>query len=222
MPKPFLSKRASGLYARFLVPVDLRQALGCRFLVRALPVLRRCRPTGRCPHGCGTLGSIQSATNRDDERRHQGHLATGARERAQRPDHPAGAAAQRADFGRGGNQHDRGPPAVPADRAGLERSRSKGPAHGGHAWVGAPRPPAPPAPPAGPLLSERIDVYLNDMRRAQRAVRNVMDTEYTLRLFLALGDDKPIEEVTATDVRAFLMRWRSTRPTPARKPCSVA
>ncbi len=37
MPKPFLLKRASGLYARFLVPIDVRPLLGCRFLVRALP-----------------------------------------------------------------------------------------------------------------------------------------------------------------------------------------
>lgn len=36
MPKPLLLARPSGLYARFLVPLDLRSRLGCSFIVRAL------------------------------------------------------------------------------------------------------------------------------------------------------------------------------------------
>lgn len=36
MPKPLLLSRPSGLYARFLVPIDLRAAIGSRFLVRPL------------------------------------------------------------------------------------------------------------------------------------------------------------------------------------------
>ena len=40
MPKPLFLRRPSGLYARFLVPVDLRAEVGSRFLVRALPGLR--------------------------------------------------------------------------------------------------------------------------------------------------------------------------------------
>ncbi len=65
--------------------------------------------------------------------------------------------------------------------------------------------PAPvPAPPAGPSLSECIANYLSEMTRVKRAVRNVMDTKYTLELFLALGGDKPIRDVTTQDVRDFL------------------
>lgn len=38
MPKPLLLSRPSGLYVRFLVPIDLRAIFGSRFLVRALHV----------------------------------------------------------------------------------------------------------------------------------------------------------------------------------------
>lgn len=36
MPKPYLFRRPSGLFCRFLVPVDLRDQVGTRFIVRAL------------------------------------------------------------------------------------------------------------------------------------------------------------------------------------------
>lgn len=36
MPKPLLFARPSGLYARFLVPLDLRSRLGCCLIVRSL------------------------------------------------------------------------------------------------------------------------------------------------------------------------------------------
>lgn len=38
MPKPLFLRRPSGLYTRFLVPVDLRAQVGSRFLVRPLPL----------------------------------------------------------------------------------------------------------------------------------------------------------------------------------------
>ena len=40
MPKPLFLVRSSGLYVRFLVPSDLRAAVGSRFLVRSLYGLR--------------------------------------------------------------------------------------------------------------------------------------------------------------------------------------
>lgn len=36
MPKPYFLGRRSGLYVRFLVPLDLREAVGSRFLIRTL------------------------------------------------------------------------------------------------------------------------------------------------------------------------------------------
>ena len=39
MPKPYLLNRPTGVYARFLVPADLRERIGSRFLVRALHAL---------------------------------------------------------------------------------------------------------------------------------------------------------------------------------------
>jgi integrase len=39
VPKPYLLNRPSGAYARFLVPADLRERIGSRFVVRALHAL---------------------------------------------------------------------------------------------------------------------------------------------------------------------------------------
>ena len=36
MPKPYFLARRSGLYVRFLVPLDLRDVVGSRFLIRML------------------------------------------------------------------------------------------------------------------------------------------------------------------------------------------
>lgn len=36
MPKPFLIQRKSGVYARFLIPLDLRPLIGSQYLVRPL------------------------------------------------------------------------------------------------------------------------------------------------------------------------------------------
>lgn len=40
MPKPFLLRRPSGLYARYWVPVPLREAVGSNTIVRSLGHLR--------------------------------------------------------------------------------------------------------------------------------------------------------------------------------------
>lgn len=40
MPKPYMLARPSGLYVRFLVPVDLRVRIGTRFIVRPLGPFR--------------------------------------------------------------------------------------------------------------------------------------------------------------------------------------
>lgn len=204
MPKPFLLKRASGLYARFLVPVDLRQALGCRFLVRALPGrgdAARLVAARMAVALSEAFKALRTGTMNDDIKdilrrvRENGHNDL----TIQQVRLPNGLTLGGVEINTAEDRR-----LFRQTVQDLNALAAKDPLMAGmHGWE-PPRPPAPPAPPAGPLLSERIDVYLNDMRRAQRAVRNVMDTEYTLRLFLALGDDKPIEEVTATHVRAFL------------------
>lgn len=204
MPKPFLLKRASGLYARFLVPVDLRQALGCRFLVRALPGrgdAARLVAARMAVALSEAFKALRTGTMNDDIKdilrrvRENGHNDL----TIQQVRLPNGLTLGGVEINTAEDRR-----LFRQTVQDLNALAAKDPLMAGmHGWE-PPRPLAPPAPPSGPLLSERIDVYLNDMRRAQRAVRNVMDTEYTLRLLLALGDDKPIEDVTATDVRAFL------------------
>lgn len=189
MPKPFLLKRASGLYARFLVPADLRSLLGCRFLVRALPgrgdaarlvaarmavalsesfrairtgamvnddikdILRRVRENG---HNDLTIQQVRLPNG----------LTLGGVE--------INTAEDRRLFRQTVN-----------DLATLYRApRNQFVEFAPGQPPALPPTPAPvPAPPAGPSLSECIANYLSEMTRVKRAVRNVMDTKYTLELF---------------------------------------
>ncbi|EKQ64761.1 phage-related integrase, partial [Xanthomonas citri pv. malvacearum str. GSPB1386] len=57
---------------------------------------------------------------------------------------------------------------------------------------------------AGPLLSERAAIHISEMRRVGRSAKNVLDTEHSLGLFVALVGDKPVEDYKTDDVRQFL------------------
>lgn len=57
---------------------------------------------------------------------------------------------------------------------------------------------------AGPLLSERATIHISEMRRVGRSAKNVLDTEHSLGLFVALVGDKPVEDYKTDDVRKFL------------------
>ena len=57
---------------------------------------------------------------------------------------------------------------------------------------------------AGPLLSERAAIHISEMRRVGRSAKNVLDTEHSLGLFVALVGDKPVEDYKTDDVRKFL------------------
>ncbi|PZS45747.1 site-specific integrase [Stenotrophomonas maltophilia] len=204
MPKPLLLKRASGLYARFLVPVDLRPMLGCRFLVRALPGRgddARLVAARMAVALSEAFQAIRTGTMNDDIKeilrrvRENGHKEL----TIQQVTLPNGLTLGGVEINTAEDRR-----LFRQTVQDLNALAGKDPLMAAMQGWEPPQPPAPSAPPSGPLLSDRIEVYLNDMRRAQRAVRNVMDTEYTLRLFLALGDDRPIEQISATDVRAFL------------------
>lgn len=60
MPKPFLLRRPSGLYARFLPPADIRAKTGTRYLVRPPALDRRHRaPVGRSHGLCFGAGDTK-------------------------------------------------------------------------------------------------------------------------------------------------------------------
>lgn len=82
--------------------------------------------------------------------------------------------------------------------------------------------PASPAPPAEPkpdeLLSARIEAFLDEMAGKNRSEKNLMDTGHTLRLFLALGGDKPVQHVVADDIGRFMSAMRVWPANASKKP----
>lgn len=88
----------------------------------------------------------------------------------------------------------------------------------------APIPALTPAPPAAPeprpedFLSVRIGKFIEHMDGQNRSKKNLMDTEYTLHLFLALQGDSPVQTYTADDVDGFMAAMRVWPSNASKKP----
>ena len=194
MPKPLFLRRPSGLYARFLVPVDLRAQVGSRFLVRALPGLRGDAARlvaarlglalseafdllrrGRTVDIYETLKAMQSTAIRELTFERE-RLADGTVRERWQVDSDDDARRLKA--------------IIQSDSPRIEDIGMFPP----HLLAEA----------NAPRLAERIETYLGDMRLAERSQGNLDDTTYTLHLFLELTGDKPLHRLTTDDVRAFL------------------
>lgn len=199
MPKPYLLRRPSGLYARFLVPADLRAAVGSRFLVRRLPpgspdharlaaagmAVALCQVFARMRQGAMSdadkllrelAGSVNKWTGNIE-------LANGHRLTNLKVDGKADAETL------------------------LETIRGLG---------GASLVPAA-APLSRETLGQRVDAYLADLRNAGRGKGTLLDATNTLTIFRELvGDKHPIACCTQTQVRLFLSSIASW-PVNARK-----
>ncbi len=196
MPKPYLLRRSSGVYARFFVPTPLQPLVGSRYLLRPLYL-----PMGDAARLVAAqmamalsqaFDTMRGGVNVDLEEVLRSIRENGHRDLTIKGvTLPNGVSIAEAEIN------------TPQDEAMLlrvlEDLAKKDPLQAAMLGI-SPTSIARP----GPLLSERITVYLGDMRRAERSAKNVLDTEHSLGLFLALGQDKPIEQVTATDVRSFL------------------
>jgi hypothetical protein len=194
LPKPLFLRRPSGLYARFLVPVDLRAQVGSRFLVRALPGLRGDAARlvaarlglalseafdllrrGRTVDIYETLKAMQSTAIRELTFERE-RLADGTVRERWQVDSDDDARRLKA--------------IIQSDSPRIEDIGMFPP----HLLAEA----------NAPRLAERIETYLGDMRLAERSQGNLDDTTYTLHLFLELTGDKPLHRLTTDDVRAFL------------------
>jgi integrase len=79
-------------------------------------------------------------------------------------------------------------------------------------------PPAPPEPNSEDFLSVRIGKFLVHMEGQNRSKKNVMDTEHTLSLFLALQGDRPVQTYTADDIDAFMAAMQVWPSNASKKP----
>lgn len=201
MPKPLFLHRPSGLYARFLVPADLRAQVGSRFLVRSL----RLPPGDAARFAAARLGlALSEAFNTMRRGRHVDL------KKALKAAHGAGVrdwSVQSLTLPNGtkleGVQVD-----GPEDHALFAQAlddigRLDGPVVAAPSAV---------APKDVPWLSYAIDVHLADLVGSSRDPKTVMESRHTLRVFLGVVGDLSTADLTQAHVRAFteaVKRWPS-------------
>lgn len=192
MPKPLLLRRPSGFYVRFYVPARWRASLGLgRYLVRSLAGFDADSArleAARLGYALGQWfsaakqGAGVSFTKSKDEL--DDYLRSLRRLEVTTP--------EGYHFKTDGSARDH-----QQLRDLLADMAARRPVQG----LALPASP-PPSPPArlGPLLSDRIDLFLTQFKARKVSKGNVLDTAYTLRLLLDLIGDKPLAEVAATDM----------------------
>lgn len=212
MPKPLLLTRPSGLYARFLVPADLRQAVGRRFLTRALHAradharlvaarmglaLSQAFRAVRCgclmtPDDFDELLKRLSAGPSPLSELHLGtvRLPNGAVLEGVQIDTPADASLFRQTLVDVGG-------ALPAGQPALALSPF-------------------PAKPAL-MLSAAVELFLRQFAQKKRAASNLLDTTHTLRVLVGVVGEKPLREVGAEDMDDFLDAIASWPPNATKK-----
>ncbi|QWT22011.1 site-specific integrase [Bacillus sp. NP157] len=209
MPKPLLLHRPSGLHVRFFVPAFLQPSLGRRYIVLSLRGQRADAARLRVAQIGYVLGHLFERLRSTPVTDHKDLLAKALA--AVRGPHvdltielPGGVR-------------------IVTDGSERENLEARGLALELEALrLGAPPSAAAPGPvPASSpddLLSVRIGKFVAHMEGQNRSGKNLLDTEHTLRLFLALGGDKPVQHVTADDIDAFMEAMRLWPANASKKP----
>lgn len=213
MPKPLFLTRPSGLYVRFLVPADLRCAIGTRFLVRSLGNRRGDEARFLAAAYGVALSRAFDTLRRGDAMVDFKKLFESARQAADQGEtnHWTATGFQIGQLNLGNvsvNGRQDTDDFIRTVQALLESPAN----------ALAPSPPqlavaTPPEP--SPLLSEEIQNHLADLERRRLAPDTITESKHTLRIFLAVTGDIPVREIKATHARAFLdaVRWWPERAT---------
>lgn len=198
MPKPYILKRPAGWYARFFVPVALHASLGSRYVVLSL----------RSERGDGarfTAARIGYVLSRLFEWMRKNAVAD-----------PKDLLTKALDAARNGRElvidlpdgtritTDGSAADYDAARsiiAERERVRIEAGVAGG---VVSSSSAATTAMDEGDLLSLRVEKHLAYLRGQQLGAKNIMDSEYSLGLFIALMGDKTIGAVVPDDIESYL------------------
>ncbi|MEX1826852.1 tyrosine-type recombinase/integrase [Luteibacter sp. CQ10] len=194
MPKPYILKRPAGWHARYFVPLVLQPLLGSRYLVLSLQGERGDAARLSAARIGYVLSRVFEWMRRNPVEKPKDLLAT------------ALAAARKKidliiELPDGTRITTDGSPAenAAAERIMAERERIR---------LGAEAPSgtgvARPASAGRDPMSARIEKHLSYMRGKALSEKNVLDSEYTLGLFVALVGDKAIGDIQPDDVESFL------------------
>lgn len=192
MPKPLLLRRPSGLYVRFLLPVDIQARTGARFLVRPLrvPPGDAARLTAaRLGYGLGeAIRQVrQGAPDVDAKKAIEAAMAAVPDTGALRPYEVTipGVGTIRADSA---EDHARALEALAAMRVVVP---------GLAGALGTP------AVVAGPMLHASAELFLTHYAGTNRAAATLLEATHTLHLFCDLIDDLPLAQVGPEQVDVF-------------------
>ncbi|AOD15975.1 site-specific integrase [Xanthomonas fragariae] len=182
MPKPYFLRRPAGLYVRFFVPTDLQALIGSRYLVR--PVRLALGDADRLAVARTAVALSEAFDRMRQDASMKDDLLSQALASLQR--------------------NEARPYTIKVGGVELSASGAEDHARLLDALKHLPLQQLASMKNAGPLLSERATIHINEMRRVGRSAKNVLDTEHSLSLFLALVGDKPVEDYKTDDVRKFL------------------
>lgn len=204
MPKPLLLARPSGLYVRFLVPADLRSAVGSRFIVRSLGPHRGDRARFVAAALAVALSQLftklREGVKVADIKKLLGDLQRAADAGEIRPWTASNVRVGGVDFGQVSVQ---GRQDTLDFIAALEAAGDLAPSV------------ATPQTDTSHLLDEEIQAHLADLARRQLAPDTITESRHTLRIFLATTGNIPVSQIEVSHVRAFLdaIRWWPERAT---------
>lgn len=201
MPKPFLLRRPSGIFARFLVPTDLRVKLGQRFIIRRLPPCQldqsRLVAARMAVALSQAFDALRQGGGMDDWKKHLEAVRNG------RLSEWSG----NIDLGNGVKLTDLQVNGRDDAQALLDTINGMGTPN----FVPSP-------PPAHVVtLASRIDAYLQDLKNSGTEEGNHLDAKNTLTIFRELtGDQTHMSGIKDQEVRKFLTDIQSW-PANARK-----
>jgi hypothetical protein len=213
VPKPLMLHRPSGLHVRFFVPAFLQPSLSRRYIVLSLRGQRADAARLRAAQIGYVLAELFEQMRRTPVTDHNDMLAKAL----------AAARGPHVDL------TIELPGGVRITTDGTERENAEARAlaleletlrQGPLAPVPAltPAPLAMPEPRPQDFLSVRIGKFIEHMDGQNRSKKNLMDTEHTLRLFLALQGDSPLQTYTADDVDSFMAAMRVWPSNASKKP----
>lgn len=208
MPKPYLLHRPSGIYARFLVPADLRERIGSRFLVRALHALHGDESRLVASSLALMLSKVFEALRRNETVGDIDQLLSNALNALNSGRAKTWDVEGMTPEGRPFRITTNG---TPDDNASGERLLARL----SSLVSGAPTVPQTYPTPTTPLLSKAASDYLSDLERAVSSGGLVDKTHtesaHSLRILAGVLDvDKPVSDINADDMRAFfdvVMVW---------------
>lgn len=190
MPKPLLLQRPSGLYVRFFVPVDLQARVGSTYLVRSLQGVRADAARLMAAALGYALNQVFERLRMDAMTEPKGLLDVAL-----------------AGVKKGGYEvYDITLPngtVIRTDGSEAEHHRVRQTIDDLTKAGAFHTAPSPVQPKAG-LLSERIQVFLEQMKLRERSETNLLDSTFALKVFLGIVGDKDLAEVSPDDMDRFM------------------